>query len=146
MDKSNHKPEEKNLNSAEYRARLLTKLNCLSAVLEVAIAKISRSMELPGANSDRLQKIRSNLENTLSICGRAKQTLEKGPPSSSEYPPVVSRGGPQKGKMTYRDYVEFSSIDEYKKFKSMEPISKSEIASADWTHLAERLLDDVGDV
>ena len=69
---------DKSLSSADYRARLLTKLNCLIAVLEVAISKISRSMDLPGANEERLLKIRSNLENTLSICNRAKSTLETG--------------------------------------------------------------------
>ena len=52
------------ISSSEYRARLMTKLNCLIAVLEVAITKISKSMDLPGANEERLLKIRSNLENT----------------------------------------------------------------------------------
>jgi hypothetical protein len=61
------------LSSAEYRAKLLTKLNCLIAVLEVAIAKISRSIDLPGTNEERLLKIRSNLENTLSICIKSEE-------------------------------------------------------------------------
>ena len=65
------------LGSAEYRTRLTTKLNCLIAVLEVAITKITKSMDTPGANEERLTKIRGNLENTLSICHRAKQTLDK---------------------------------------------------------------------
>ena len=68
---------ESHLDSPEYRERLMRKLNCLIAVLEVAIGKISKSMGLPGANEERLLKIRTNLENTLAICHRAKQTLEK---------------------------------------------------------------------
>lgn len=121
------------LSSAEYRARLSTKLNCLIAVLEVAIAKIAKSMDLPGANEERLLKIRSNLENTLSICHRAKQTLERTTPSAK----VVAQH--DKDQMTARDYVELSSIDEYRKFRKMTPIQKDELGSVDFDELARRL-------
>lgn len=136
--------QPKGLGSAEYRARLLTKLNCLIAVLEVAIGKISRSMDLPGANEDRLSKIRLNLENTLSICHRARQTLEKGMarpalPAPSDTASGHSRA--QAPRMTYRDYVELSSIDEYRKFKSMSPISAEELAEVDVDDIVDRLLD-----
>src|SRR5690606_34054868 len=119
--------------SAEYRQKLLTKLNCLIAVLEVAIAKIQRSMDLPGANEELLGKIRANLENTLAICTRAKHTLEKalaaadGNAQSAKLPDVDSG----RRRMTYRDYVELSSISEYRKFKAMAPITRSEIQATD---------------
>ena len=58
----NPKLSKNALSSADYRAKLLTKLNCLIAVLEVAITKISRSMDLPGANEERLLKIRGNYD------------------------------------------------------------------------------------
>ncbi len=67
--------DAKSLNSAEYRQRLLNKLNCLIAVLEVAIGKIAKSMDSDETNRDRLIRIKSNLENTLAICRRAKGTL-----------------------------------------------------------------------
>jgi len=124
------------LSSAEYRTRLATKLNCLIAVLEVAIAKIARSMELPGANEERLLKIRGNLENTLSICHRAKQTLERSQPT-----PKGQRAVAQPAEMSARDYVELSSIDEYRKFRKMTPISKDEIQTIDFEDLTRRLLD-----
>lgn len=120
------------LSSAEYRARLTTKLNCLIAVLEVAIAKITKSLDVPGANEERLLKIRSNLENTLSICHRAKQTLERTANGKTNT-------SPSKSSMTARDYVELSSIDEYRKFRSMEPIAKSDLANIDFDELARRL-------
>lgn len=132
---------DKSLSSADYRARLLTKLNCLIAVLEVAISKISRSMELPGANADRLLKIRSNLENTLSICNRAKHTLEAGSTDAKLPVPVrpdVRRSRPS---MTYRDYVELSSIDEYQKFKNLPPIKADEIHGMDIDRLIDRLFE-----
>lgn len=129
--------EDRRISSAEYRAKLLTKLNCLIAVLEVAIAKIARSMELPGARSQRLLKIQSNLENTLSICNRAKTTLEKDEVGGPRTRRVRNTGS----KMSYRDYVELSSIEEYQKFKSLPPIKPNEINSANVDALIERLMD-----
>ena len=124
------------LSSSEYRARLMTKLNCLIAVLEVAIAKISKSMGLPGANEERLLKIRSNLENTLAICHRAKQTLEKTTGTRA----IAMRDG-ERNKMTARDYVELSSIDEYRKFKKMPPIQRTDLDVVDYEDLARKLAD-----
>jgi hypothetical protein len=137
MDTSkNDKPTPDMLSSSEYRARLMTKLNCLIAELEVAIAKISKSMGLPGANEERLLKIRSNLENTLAICHRAKQTLEK---SGGSKPTASRQVDPSK--MTARDYVELSSIDEYRKFKKMTPIQRTDLDIVDFEDLARRLTD-----
>jgi hypothetical protein len=76
-DQNNTPKLPNSLGSTEHRTRLATKLNCLIAVLEVAITKLSRSMQTPGANQDRdrLTKIRRNLESTLSTCQRAKGSL-----------------------------------------------------------------------
>ena len=123
------------LSSADYRARLTTKLNCLIAVLEVAIAKIGKSMDLPGANEERLLKIRGNLENTLAICHRAKQTLDR---TGTKNKAIDARSDERK-QMTARDYVELSSIDEYRKFRTMEPITSSELRGIDLDDLARRL-------
>jgi hypothetical protein len=140
-DRSNQSPHS-SLSSAEYRAKLLTKLNCLVAVLQVAIAKISKGMELPGANEERLLKVRGNLENTLSICKRAKVTLEKGMGVSVRKRLDSPREASASGRMSYRDYVELSSIDEYQKFKSLPPIEDNELASVDLDELIEKLSDD----
>lgn len=124
------------LSSVEYRARLTTKLNCLIAVLEVAIGKITKSMDVPGANEERLTKIRSNLENTLSICHRAKQTLDR---TSTATTAMASARADEKRSMTARDYVELTSIDEYRKFRRMEPITKADLGTIDFEELARRL-------
>lgn len=123
------------LSSADYRARLTTKLNCLIAVLEVAIAKIGKSMDLPGANEERLSKIRGNLENTLAICHRAKQTLDRTGKTNK----AIDARSEERKQMTARDYVELSSIDEYRKFRTMEPITSSELRGIDLDDLARRL-------
>lgn len=134
-DKNDNPQLPEALSSAEYRTRLSTKLNCLIAVLEVAIAKIAKSMDLPGANEERLLKIRSNLENTLSICHRAKQTLERTANSGK----AIAARSDDRANMTARDYVELSSIDEYRKFRSMEPIARDELQKVDFDDLARRL-------
>ncbi|MEQ1631050.1 MAG: hypothetical protein ABL997_01670 [Planctomycetota bacterium] len=138
METSNndHNGRPDMLSSSEYRARLMTKLNCLIAVLEVAIGKISKSMGLPGANEERLLKIRTNLENTLAICHRAKQTLEKTGNSKETATREL-----EANKMTARDYVELSSIDEYRKFKKMTPIQPLDLQAIDFDELARRLAD-----
>ena len=122
--------------STEYRTRLLTKLNCLIAVLEVAIAKVDRSLEAPGANEERLQRVRGNLENTLSICHRAKRTLERAVDGGSRAVPSASLDSSH---MSYRDYVELSSIDEYRKFRTLPPISGEELGGVDIDALARKL-------
>lgn len=134
-DKNDNPNLPEALSSADYRARLSTKLNCLIAVLEVAIAKIAKSMDLPGANEERLLKIRSNLENTLAICHRAKQTLDR----TANTPRALAGKGEDRKNMTARDYVELSSIDEYRKFRSMEPIAAEELRGIDLDDLARRL-------
>ena len=133
----------KSLSSTEYRHRLLNKLGCLISVLEVAIGKIGNSMDEDGANQDRLSRIKSNLENTLAICRRAKATLEKriaedgGKQPST---PIRPRSGSSidKANMTFRSYVELSSIDEFRKFKSLDAISKDEINEVDLDDLADK--------
>jgi hypothetical protein len=134
-DKNNNPKLPESLSSTEYRTRLTTKLNCLIAVLEVAIAKITKSMDVPGANEERLAKIRSNLENTLAICHRAKQTLDRTA-SGSRQTSVRGKAG---ASMTARDYVELTSIEEYRKFRKMDPIAKDELIRIDFDELARRL-------
>ena len=140
-NESNQSPHS-SLSSAEYRAKLLTKLNCLIAVLQVAIAKISKGLDLPGANEERLAKVRGNLENTLSICKRAKGTLEKGMGMSPRKRLDAARNHDEPGKMSYRDYVELSSIDEYRKFKGLPPIEGDSLASVDLDELIQKLSGD----
>ena len=68
---------ESYLNSPEYRERLMRKLNTLIAVLEVAAAKVHRTLQAPGADQPKLTRIRKNLQDTLDICTRARTALEQ---------------------------------------------------------------------
>ena len=131
-------PSNGNAGSVEYRQRLLHKLNTLIGVLESAIGKITRTLSAPDANQERLEKIRNNLENTLQICRRAKSTLEskmeENLTSKEEHPQ-----GKKLQSLAFRSYVELSSIEEFRKFKNMEPISSGEIKDADLDELERKL-------
>jgi hypothetical protein len=136
----------KSLSSTEYRHRLLNKLGCLISVLEVALGKIGSSLDEDGSNQDRLSRIQSNLENTLAICRRAKATLEKriaedgGKLPTTPNTPTPPKPGCEidQASLTFRSYVELSSIDEFRKFKNLEAISKDEIKKVDLDDLAEK--------
>ncbi len=132
--------DSKGLSSTEYRSRLLNKLNCLVAVLEVAIGKVNKSLEAEDTNQERLLRIKANLENTLAICRRAKGTLETKAleASAKATTELVKPTAPQNA--TFRCYVELSSIDEFRKFKGLPAIRKDEVKSVDVEELAKKLL------
>jgi len=143
LDPKNN-PERQSLSSEEYRVRLVNKLNCLIAVLEVAISKITRSVDTAPDRSDRLLKIRANLENTLAICRRARATLEAkstaaAPMPPKQLPPAKRSAHSDMDKMTYRDYVEFLSVEEYRRFKTLPPITDREIKALDFDSLIGKL-------
>jgi hypothetical protein len=119
----------------------VNKLNCLIAVLEVAIAKVSQNGSVPTDRAERMQKIRANLENTLAICRRARTTLEGktfgGQEARVVQLPALRPSRP--GQMTYRDYVEFTTVEEYRKFKRLPPIAADELVSLDLEKLIRDL-------
>ena len=134
-----------NLTPEQHRGRLIQKLNCLIAVLEVAIQKVQRSQSLPGESKERLEKIRGNLENTLAICRRARTSLEGRTAESKGMGPLPPAGivplpRPPKSRMSYRDYVELSSVKEFQKFKQLPPIGLEEVRGQDLEDLIRKLL------
>lgn len=68
---------ESNLDSPEYRERLMRKLNCLIALLEVAMARVQRSLVGADPDQDRLRRIQGNLRSTLDVCRRARAALQR---------------------------------------------------------------------
>lgn len=141
---------ESHLESPEYRKRLLRKLNTLIAVLEVACAKVRRSLAGPEPDVERLTRIQNNLKETLQVCLRAKAALErceqKGsataaienlpadlqpkllPPASQQPQPAEARVG------------ELSSKDEQRKFQRLGPIDLREVRACDLDSLCQKLI------
>jgi len=144
-DKSAPEPyDQQNLDDPEYRDRLMRKLNCLIAVLEVANAKVKRSLAGPDPDVDRLTKIKTNLTSTLEVCRRAKRALERRESLPEGLPEnlaqVVRRSGSQR--MPSRASVEMTSPEEHKRFEEMGRITADEIEEADFDDLAQRLQED----
>jgi len=139
--------QETNLNSPEYRERLMRKLNCLIAVLEVATAKVRKSLADPAADVERLTRIRTNLQSTLDVCMRARTALERREALPKELPENLSqvieetrvvelRGqkrSPQSGARSDPRKAE------RRKFESMGTIQKSEIVRVDLDELTRKL-------
>jgi len=143
---------EANLNSAEYRERLARKLNCLIALLEVAMARVRRSLAGPDPDVERLTKIRANLQSTLDVCLRARTALEKHQPLPSDLPQSLSQvargSAPKPAEKTLRPRSkglpagaqhELSSLEETRKFQSMGKITPKEVSGVDLDELARKL-------
>ncbi len=133
------------LDSPEYRKRLLRKLNTLIAVLEVACAKVRRSLEGPDPDVERLSRIQKNLQDTLSVCIRAKRALERCDrmptqlPSSLTQPPrLPAPAAPAASEKSVSG--ELLSTEEKRKFERLGPIDLREVRACDLDELCQKLL------
>jgi hypothetical protein len=141
--------QETNLNSPEYRERLMRKLNCLIAVLEVATAKVRKSLTDPAADVERLSRIRTNLQSTLDVCMRARTALERREALPKELPEnlsqvieetrVVELRSPDRRKNRGPRLKGELHKGERRKFESMGTIKKAEIVKADLDELTRKL-------
>lgn len=148
MSNFEEKPfSESHLDSPEYRKRLTRKLNTLIAVLEVACAKVERSLHGQGVDVDRLNRIHRNLSDTLQVCMRARRALERSetlPGSLTEdLRLVVGRRAAEDAALVplgpRGQEVELSS-EEVQKFEQLGPIDPREVRGCDIDLLCEELL------
>jgi hypothetical protein len=152
-EKSQQDPfSDNNLDSPEYRARLMRKLNCLVALLEVAISRVHQTLAGPDPDVDRLERIRENLQGTLGVCVRARVALEERQGLPSDLPQVLGRitfdarddeDEDQEFAMTQLPpgaIVEFSTAREREKFERLGPISTAEVEDTDLEDLGRRLM------
>lgn len=145
-------PEEQpysdsHLDSPEYRKRLLRKLNTLIAVLEVACAKVRRSLEGPDPDIERLTRIQNNLKETLQVCLRAKRALERcelkkpedGAEAANAVPAQLPAAASAPGAEEQR-VGELISVDEQRKFQRLGPIDLREVRACDLDVLCQKLM------
>ena len=141
---------EANLESPEYRERLMRKLNCLIAVLEVATAKVKKSLDGPSADIERLARIRTNLQSTLDVCLRARAALERRESLPRDLPENLTRvmqetqsaAAPevrQPKNLPRGARVELRSAEEHRRFQRMGAIDRRTIALVDLDDLTKRL-------
>lgn len=147
MSDDNEKPfQETDLDSPEYRERLMRKINCLIAVLEVASAKVKRSIDGPAPDLDRLVRIQTNLSSTLEVCRRARRALERRESLPEGLPEnlaaVVRQVGKEKAKgLPEGSDQELGSPEEAARFRGMGAIRKEEIAAVDFDALSKSLME-----
>jgi hypothetical protein len=143
---------EADLASPEYRDRLMRKLNCLIAVLEVATAKVRKNMAGSPKDSERLARISSNLQSTLEVCIRARLALQRrqaqlealppAPPASAAPPPPTFLPAPERSTHGNRKRkgTDLTTDSETRKFAKLPPIDAGAITRCDFDDLARRLL------
>lgn len=150
-------PEEQpysdaHLDSPEYRKRLLRKLNTLIAVLEVACAKVRRSLAGTDPDVERLTRIQNNLKETLQVCLRAKNALERcerngierpetaAPPRQEVLPQLPTPAREREPIDAMWD--ELVSKQEQRKFQRLGPIDLREVRACDLDALCQKLMGD----
>lgn len=138
--------KESDLESPEYRERLMRKLNTLIAVLEVANAKVSRSLDGPEPDMERLLKIRTNLSSTLEVCKRARRALQRRESLPEGLPEnlaqVVRTAGKVKRfpkRLPIGSTAEMSSSEERRRFENMGRITPADLEGVDLDDLATKL-------
>jgi len=147
-----HPYSDAHLDSPEYRRRLLRKLNTLIAVLEVACAKVRRSLAGSDPDVERLTRIQNNLKETLAVCLRAKRALERceqkkneeaGNAAAVRPPEEVVPQLPAKASTpepAEAQAAELGSAEEQRKFERLGPIDLREVRACDLDALCQRLM------
>jgi hypothetical protein len=137
---------ESHLESPAYRERLMRKLNCLIAVLEVACAKVRQSLSSPAADTERLLRIQKNLTDTLEVCQRARRALtnhEELPGDLSQQLGLVAREPAVTNSAARarrpRLAGDISSTEEAQRFERLGPIRSADLGSIDFDALARLL-------
>jgi hypothetical protein len=147
MSDDHDKPfQETDLDSPEYRERLMRKINCLIAVLEVASAKVKRSINGPAPDMARLVRIQTNLSSTLEVCRRARRALERRETLPDGLPEnlaaVVRQVGREKPKALPEGALhELATPEEVARFRGMGVIRKEEIDAVDFDALSKSLME-----
>jgi hypothetical protein len=147
-----HPYSDAHLDSPEYRKRLLRKLNTLIAVLEVACAKVRRSLAGADPDVERLTRIQNNLKETLAVCLRAKRALERCEQKKNEdaasaaavrppqevVPQLPARASPPEP--AAEQAGELASDEEERKFQRLGPIDLREVRACDLDALCQKLM------
>ncbi len=132
------------LESPEYRQRLRRKLNTLIAVLEVACAKVRRTLAGPDPDVERLTRIYKNLRDTLQVCLRARSALErheKLPPELPAHLRLAGAAGEAEGSSAARSRtVDVRTDEERERFERLGPIAAEDVRACDLDELCRQLL------
>ncbi|NQU47982.1 MAG: hypothetical protein HQ519_04995 [Planctomycetes bacterium] len=120
------------LQDPEFRAAMLTKLEGLLAVLEIARNKADDGLTTRPQDSVRLIRLQDNLDKTLQVCRQARRMLIRLNRAEESY----------FDEFGYRQFIESASFHEFVKMRSNDPIEQEEIREVDLEHLCQVLTED----
>lgn len=136
------------LESPAYRERLMRKLDCLIAVLELACKKVDQTLAGPEPDTERLLRIHGNLRNTLDVCRRAKVALERREHLPTDFPRELARLRDEprqralpapRARAARPSNTELGSPEEGRRFRRLGPIQPSAIKLVDLDELTRLL-------
>ncbi len=135
----------------EYRRQLFRRLVALQSVVQIALSKVEALLDQKKGDGKRLAAVSRNLTQSLEMCIKARLLMEKkmieerkalpgsGPVKALECP--SGEGGRHDSKMSFREYVEFTSLEEYRKFREQPPLTDDEVRLCDLDALIRKLMD-----
>lgn len=88
-------------------------------------------------SSEIMRMIAKRIGDAAEIHNANRKRLEMASTPLRECVEVKNSGMP----FSYREYIEFSSADEFDRFRNCQPITAEEVESVDWDELAKGLLD-----
>ena len=119
---------EAQMRQPAFRREMIRKIESLMAVMEITRIRVRMSQGQPGANPLRLQRTRSDVERILQVCLRARWQLQNWSPSQ-----------PMESGMSYREYLEVLSYEEYVRMSKQGPIQYDELETVDIDALCAKL-------
>ena len=150
-DSANSNEDANSIDSPEYREKVMRRLNCLIAVLDVACTKVRRYLAGDSPDIERLTRIQDNLTRTLKVCRKAKLALERGKALPEDLPASLKNvSGDMRNKQKAQSakgetplptgaLIEMTSNLEAEKFKNLGPIDQQEVSSVDFELLTAQL-------
>jgi hypothetical protein len=115
----------------------MERLTALQSSIDVAITRVRHTLERQSGDPRQLQEILGNLVKTRVLCAKAIALIASRLATTAKREVDAPRPG---GDLSYREYVEFSSVGEIAKFRQLGSISAGEIGACDVDQLMKRLL------
>jgi len=138
--------DEKQLSSSQKIQHILKKLGDLADILN----EISRKMRVAADEQKQGLRDLSQIGDSLTKAGSepparplplSKRQLRRAQEVSRK---PVQVHGPVGGKMTYGEYLEFTSMEEFRRFQTLPRITKEEVRNCDWDALEQSLRESSG--
>jgi hypothetical protein len=124
-----------------FRAAMLSKLESLIAVLEVARAKADGAIQDRPAEVGRLSRVLGDLDKTLEVCRRAQTSLNTVPVQDGQIDSGSNQASAEAADASHRYFVESMNFAEYRRLSKLAPLQTTKMAEDQLEELCRRLAD-----